>query len=526
MSDETIRSYSSNARRFLGTHRRRLLSLRWKLLLVACCFFAYAWWTTRDTFPMERLIPSDQKYQIYANDILSRRGTLAASQIWKAMPDSHGIVSIPEMLGRDLEMPAWLLNNLVPNACYVSGNDLKTFDDVLFVSRMTAFGCFLTKFRAWAPGISNEPAGGLNIDHHKGTNFYFAVRGRTLVLSRSRETLIHALTLRSEDGLPSGSIEQARAESGAEDLRGTVAFLPDDPLGNVFQSFSFAVRVEPAGARVKCRAALRPEWITAIGEDPASLKPMPLIAPPEGLAGLSMNLGRSVRDTWLLIGKFNGQLPQYEQLWDSWVGSSENASGPLAIVMRTLGPLGPGIRFTWQGIDLNEIFPAPELVMTLDTDPAKLTTTFESLPPPPEGSQPWDTFPRYDAATKRVTAPMFGGPSLQPTAGLLGDTLLISSSQARAEALFAQSQPPQPLPQPGNLYVCAKPRLCFEAYLQLAQLLAENHLLKNGVTVETLPGAVAKWQTMFSVLENATLFSTYENGELTVELNATCSKDS
>ena len=525
MSDDTIRSYTSNSRNFMKNRHHRFFCFR-NMLIVLSLFMAYVWWTTRDTYPMERLIPSDQKFMIYANDILSRRGTLAASQIWKALPDNHGIVSIPEMLGRDLEMPAWLLNNLVPNACHVSGKDLKAFDDVLFVSRMTTLGCFLTQFRNWAPSISRDPAGGLNINYHGSTGFYFAVRGRALLLSRSRETLIHALTLRTEDGLKAGSIEQERQASGAEDLRGTVAFLPDDPLGNVFQSFSFAVRVEPTGARIKCRAALRPEWLNSIGENPETLKPATLIAPPDGLAGCSVNMGRSLRDTWLLMGKLCGQPSKYEQLWNSWEDSSGNPSNALAVVLKTLGPLGPGIRMTWQGLDLNEMIPVPELVATLDAEPTALSSTLEALPAPPEGIQPWSSFPQYDAKTKRVTASLFGGPSLQPVAGITGNALLIASSRTRGETLLAETQPPPTLPQLGNLFFCAKPRQCFDSFLQLAQLLAENHLLKNDLSPETLPSALAKWQTMFSTLDNLSLFSTYENGELTAELEALCTNAS
>jgi len=505
-------------------HRKPLgcLSGLFVLLMILFALLAYAAWTTRDTCPMERVIPSDQSYQVFANDVFGKRGKMADSMIWQVLPESVGVSDIPEQFNQDLHVPEWILNNMVPGACHVSGNDLTSGRDLLFVTKTSRVGRLLLKFRRFIPGVKRDWAGGLGLYSYADAGVYFAVRGRLLIVSRSRDALIRSLTLTSDEALEEGSIARTLSESGGEDLRGMISFAADDPLGDVLKDISFALRVDPREAQLKCRVVPRPEGAKPVWGLLADLTPRTLLAPPKGMLEISLNLNKSVRELWTALGYATGKADAFEQLWTQWSDPpSEGAPGLAQAVTSLLGPLGPGMRLTWYGADLNAMIPVPEIVATLDAAPDALLDAFETLPSLPPDADPDDMSLRYDPEAKCLYVPLIGGPSIEPTAAIYGESLLISSSYTVADALLRATPDVEELPQPGNLYVHVYPKPCIDTILSMAKMIAEYDFLK-GYTVETIEAEAAPWVEAAGRVEDIIAHAAYEGGEVRVELKVVC----
>ncbi len=517
---ETVRSYSGG-RKVRATQirygRRRIGSY---VTSAAVVLLVLGLWTTRDSHQIETLIPADHAYQIATTDFLNKGERVAESRVWTALPSAWGLDVVPRHLSDKLGMPAWVLNNLLPGRTHVSGNDLKNFGDVLIVAKMTRIGCLLERFNGWIPGIEDDPAGGLELRHVLKADLYYAVRGRVLLVSRSRATLIRALTLRPEDALGEERLARVIEESGNEDVCGVVSISPDDPLGQVAAGASFALRIDPAAATLKCKLALRPDCAFADGLF-TDLGPQRLQTPPDGCVEISMNFNRSAGDVYGAVVKAAGHDEKMAELWQTWTSGS--ATGPLLTgVAQLLAPLGPGICLTWCGIDCNEMVPVPELVARFDAKPDVVLSAFEALPHPPEDARPWDPYFRYDAATGRLMIPSVGGPSMQPIAGMLGDSLLVSTSTRAAEPILSGDAAPKFLDTPGNLYVRVRPKQAAEAVVKAGELLAGAHLLK-GYTPESYQQAAAPWLANASALEEVGALVACDKGEIMLTVGLVCS---
>jgi len=499
---------------------------------------AYGFWITRDTHPMARLIPREQVVQVFASDVLVKRGKIAASTVWRTFPESWGLLKVSERLNQDFGMPEWVLNNLIGPVCHVSGNDLQHFGDMLFVTQMRRIGCLVEKLHRLAPGIERDPAGGLHLRWVEELGLYYAVRGRILVMSPSREALVRAVTLREEDALDPDALARAVDAFGAEDLHGMVTFgekashetggagsaAPLARLGEVFTSLSFAARVDLAEACVKCRGALRPEWHTRLSGLLSGVSPQVLTLPPEGMLMVSADFGKSVREVWDGMAGLSKDPAYWAGLWDDW-GSSAVEEDVLTMLARffmgLLGPLGPGIRLSLCGIDLNEMGPVPEVAVALDASPQAIAGVLEAVPPVPEDMPPWESFPRYDPEDRRVHLPMLGGPSIEPTAVVYGDGLLVTTSRTLADALLARPAQTERLTAPGNLYLCVRPHPCVQAVYDAGMLLAENGLLKDH-TPETFEDAMAPWLERSALVDTISVLLAHEAGEVAGVFNVVC----
>jgi len=492
------------------------------LLVVFVLVFLYLAWTTRDTYPVERLLPAKAAYHFTANKLLDNRMELAASRVWQAMPPALRAGEIQQVLSRNLGMPEWILNNLFPDTCYFAGDDLRTFSDALVLSRMSRTGCVIERIYRWLPGVTEDWAGGLYLRRVRGTDFYYAVRGRALAVSQSRDNLVRALTLLPQDSVPRDILAREQSEYGAEHFWGAIALTQGDTLGTAFESAGFVLRIEPDSALLRLRATLRPEFQERFAAQLAAVKPGTLVAPPEGMMELSANLAMPLRDLWHFAGELANNVETMDALWQKWA-VAENDTAPETLpasITSLLGPLGPGLRLTWHGFDLNEMFPMPNVIATIDADKEMLATACSSLPPMDQ-AQPWDMTLRYDAATGRLHLPLFGGPSMEPTAGACGDTLLIATSRTVADEYLAAPPAPQSLPEQGNLYLKLRPGECAKAVMDAGTLLAEAQLIR-GHTPQSLAEAAKPWLDEAGAIETVTLVAGLENKDVSAQVRVEC----
>jgi hypothetical protein len=214
----------------------------------------------------------------------------------------------------------------------------------------------------------------------------------------------------------------------------------------------------------------------------------------------------------------SGKSEAMQALWKQWTEVPADGGYPLIpTLLGLVGPLGPGVRLSLNGIDLNEMVPAPELVMTVDA-PADLKERLAALPPVPADAMSWDSCLRYDPETGRVRLPMIGGPSIEPTAAPYGNALFVSSSATVAEALLAADPKLEPLPVPANLWVRVDPKACIEAYGSVMETFAGIHMLR-GQTPEAVRAMTAKWLESAAAVKEIVASAGWEGGEVVLDVN-------
>lgn len=515
MSD-AVRSFTGSdmAPRIRG-HRVRRGMGRNVVLAVVIALVLYGCWATRDSAPMERFIPADQAYHAFANDIQAKREAIASSTLWQILPPNMGGDKLAARIGQAVGMPDWILRNLVPSVVYISGSDTAKWSDVLVVSRMTRIGCVLSKCRRFIPGIDEDYAGGLRMAYVKDAKLHFAVRGRTLLASMSRDALIRALTLQPEDALKKNALAAKAKGDEAGDIQGAVTLAAPDTFGGILQGASFALRVDKTRAQVKCRAVLTKTWNERLGSLFAGVEPFDLIVPPEGAAQFSLNMGKPIGQLGAAVLATFDKQAEFDK---HWAALSTAAPSLTQVATTLLGPLGPGVRLGWQGMDLNEMVPVPKLVFAIDAPPDAIIGTYANLPPFPS-PVPGDMIPHYDPEKRIVNLSLIGGPSMEPTAAIAGSSLVLSNCRPIVEGLVANPPKEDKLPQKGNLYVRIAPHAGVEAVAGLAQLLAENHLLKD-LSPEQTQQFFTPWLANLAKIRDISANLAIQGGEITLDLAA------
>lgn len=518
---EVVRNYTGQAGsrkvRRAGRARGRVRAF----VFAAAALTGLVLWLTRDSYSVVECMPGGARYTLVITDPMNSRARITDSLIWSAWPAGDLQAQIRQMLTPKTGFPQWVLNNLVTEHLYVLGNDLDAFSDVLVVTKMSRIGCLLERLHRVVPGISNEYAGGLRLRALDDPRVYYAVRGRVLVLSPSRDKLIHALTLAEGASFDEAVFEDLTL-AGSEDIRGTIQLVPEDPAGASIESLAFALRVGELEGHARVLAIVRDSAQDRLGPLLNGVSPRTLQAPVPGPVEISVDFAKPVRDVWASLGHAFEVPWLSAERWQSWEAPEEPAPRSFAqIITELLGPLGPGIRLTCRGFDLNEMLPVPELVCTVDADARAIADSMAVVPPPPPDIQPWDTYPRYDPESRTLRLPMIGGPSIEPTAGVYGGNLLISSSRTAAEQVLAEPPNPEALPGAGNLYVRVKPGDLVEDIVGALRLFAEEGLLR-GYSAETFEQDAARWMQSCARIHELTALCSVQGDTLDLELKVVC----
>lgn len=518
---EVLRTYTplsgSPKRRSVRRGRKRL---RRVVLGIMVMLLIWAAWATRDSEAVTRFIPAGQAYQLYAGEIIKKRMEIAESSVWNLLPPESPLLEVRKQLSGSLGMPDWVLNNLVYDLLHVSGKDLDAFNDVLVVTHMSRTGCLIEKCRGFVPGIDNDHAGGLELRRVRDANVYYAVRGRVLLMSPSRQAIIRALTLTKEDSIPENALSSGLQEmAGGEDLCGNIQLPEGNPLGKICESLRFAARMTASQIRLSCQGTLRPAWRDRLSGLLEGATPQTLKMPPDGLVSLSADFGKPLNKAAAGVAQALDSAPAWLSEWISGENAATGAPATLqAATQALLAMLGPGIRLSWQGIDQNEIFPAPELVLFSDCNDALVSELLASLPAAPAATpEEWSFAPQYDPKTGVVHVPLIGGPSLEPAIAVHGKQLLVSSSSTVADSLLAQPAATEPMPTPGNLYLRIRPLPAFQACTDSALQFAEFGLIR-GQTPESFKAWVAPYLELAQRIDEVAALAAHDNGEVRLDL--------
>ncbi|MFA6241418.1 MAG: hypothetical protein WC655_10835 [Candidatus Hydrogenedentales bacterium] len=523
MSD-VVRNYTGQGR---PLQRRRgqnySTGLPWRRVLVTLVIVLLVsfLWTTRDSFDITRCMPAGQRFSLVLADPVNNRSRIVQSQVWEAIPPSFGLAKALEPIQRNAGPPEWVLNNLIRGQLYLLGNDISSFSDVIGLTKMSRIGCLLERLHWFMSGIESDYAGGLRLRKLTNSGMFYAVRGRILLFSPSRDELIRALTLTEEAAIEEATMSDL-TRSGTEDMRGVVLLNPEEPLGATFQSVAFAIRIDETTAHTKFRGILNAPARERFATLVKGVAPRTLIQPPGGMLQVSLDFGKPLKEVWTGLGQAFESSFFNASKWQTWEETKPGETPGLPQLITALfGPMGPGIRLSCTGLDVNEIMPVPLLVGTLDAQVSALPELFKAIPPPPPGTMPWDMYPRVDTAANIVRLPLVGGPSIEPTVAVYGEDVLVSSSRTVAESLLAQPVAAAPMADKGNVYARIEPRPCVEQIVEAGrQFTAYNGL--RGYTAESFEAAAAEWTAAASRVREVTALASFGNDSIDADFKLVC----
>lgn len=515
MSD-AVRSYSPRRGNVYSGTRRGGCGV-WFILLLILGGGIWAFWTTRDTHPVERVIPANQTYHVQVRDLLSTRHEIAESPIWGTgiVPDNYA--DIPTWIGNSFGYPDWVLNNLVSDVCYVSGTDLVTFDDLLVVTRMSRIGCLLERGHRFLEGIEDEYAGGLALRKLSGVDFYYAVRGRTLVFSPSRDAIIRALTLRESDAIE--SLETVGFDVSG-DLRGRILFSADEPLGAFFQRADCQLDVTPSSITFSTASVLKPDWRAPLD---ALQMPAPSTAmdiPAGGGAVVAGEFGVPLAQVWRAIdgiagGALNAGVGQFGLL-DQLTAPEREAA--LEVLTAWADGLGTGFALRTAGFDGRGMAPMPVLALMLTPEPGLLEGVTTLAGGSDASAIPEPGIPYRVEDSEILRFPLGWGAIVEPGAYRDGTRLFAVAHPEHIGMLQDGDNTLAQPTSPAHLYGRLRPHELVTLYQECATFYAENGLLRDQGP-ETIAAQAAELEAIAARVAEVRVLAGYENGAITIDLH-------
>lgn len=520
---DAVRTFTPARRSSMGRKRRasRGCAIPFAMLIpIAVVLGIYVLWITRDSEPVANHLPSADRLRIVASDVLGHRHEIATSGIWDALPLNTDVSQIPKLLTSEIDVPPWVLNNIIGSQCFISGDSIGDGHELLFVTKMHRLGVLIERAFRWVGDVESDRAGGLELRHLPAPGLYYAVRGRVLLVSPARRTLIQALTLSPDEALADEDMTRIAADLANQQMGGVIRFQENDTLADKLAWLRFGIRFDPEEAHAKFELELADSWQAQIAPLLDNVEPQTLQAPMDGMCVVSAHLGKPIQAAWLALETLSANPIFSAAQWEAWTTLTDEEQPGLAYMLtRTIGPAGPAFQISWHGLDPYEMIPMPELILTADLADAGAEQVLAAFPAMPEGMPQYTPFPRVDAATRVVTLPLMGGPSIAPTAVFHDNSLLLSTSSRVAEEMRAEPPAREPLPLPGNLYIRIRPRACVDALADTGQQFVDIGALK-GYTQDSYRDAVAQWRTRADrVKECSALFSHHDGliqGEIRV----------
>lgn len=514
MSD-AVRNYSMSNRGGYAASGSRGGWFRRVFLLASVALVFWLYWTTRDTYPIERLVPRDQTFHLQAEHLLSSRMKVASSPLWNTGLVPEEYQSIPEWLGNDFGLPEWVLNNLVSDVCHVSGTDFSTFSDLLVVTRMSRIGCLIERYHRFVDGIEDEYAGGLHLRRMVDSDMYYAVRGRTLVFSPSRRALIACLSQRAGDSVE--SLENVVAASGG-DVQGKAVLPEDNPLGQYFERADFALTFTPTSITFAGRGELRPAWREAAGRLTRSAGGAAPMVPETGCFVAAGDFGAPLPEVWRVADEVaGGALGEFVSNWPLLQHLPEGDGPWRTFADGVAGNLGSSFYLRWTGFDLDGIVPLPELELAFLPDNGGLQAVIEAVPALENGQTPEAGIPYRNAETGVVHCPIGWGGILEPVAGLTPEGVRVALHPKHLPHLPPANLAPAPSTEPGQIFVRVRPAEVLAILRDGGGPYARAGLIR-GHTEESFDESMALALAGIEEVSEARLSARYDSGALFVEL--------
>lgn len=513
---EAIRSYRPPRGASYGGPSRPRGFIRSIVLTLIVLAFVWLVWTTRDNYPVERVIPQNQSFHFQVPDLLTTRLEVAQSAIWTTGLVPAQYEAIPEWIGTSFGYPDWVLNNLVSDACYVSGTDLTGFSDLLVVTRMSRVGCLLERYHRFIDEIEDEFAGGLRLRKLKGVDFYYAVRGRTLVFSPSRDAIVRALTLREEDAL--ASLETAGMD-GSEDLRGRIVFAEEDGAGQYVERLDCRLDVTAESIVFRSESRLKSAWRGPLDSLRLGDPDLSLSVPQSGGLLFTGSFGVPLAQVWnTMDGMAGGVMTESVRGWGMLDQLSPEGRSLLDPVLGEVAQnLGSGFMVRADGVDLEGILPLPMVQLTFQPTTAGQQLLSEVPVTLAPDALPLEGIPYRRADGSLVRFPLGWGDRVEPSVIQRDNRAHLVLHPAHATQLEAGEGPVGTLEGAGHLYVRLRPSELLSSFHDGLLLYAAEGLLP-GHTAESLEALLLAAQGASEQISEVNTKLSYDDGLLSVAL--------
>jgi hypothetical protein len=515
MSD-AIRSYRPSRRTYHEGPTRSGGVIRWIVLLFFVVGCLWLVWTTRDSCPVERVIPQNQSFHFQVRDLLSTRQEIAHSPLWDTGLVPANYAGIPTWIANSFGYPDWILNNLVSDVCYVSGTDLMAFSDLLVVTRMSRIGCLLERYHRFLDAIEDEHAGGLALRKLSGVNFYYAVRGRTIVFSPSRDAIIQALTLRESDAVT--SLETAGMDVSG-DLQGRMAFSADEPLGQFFERSDCRLDFEAASITFSSRSVLKPDWRAPLDGLGLSQSPGELLVPRNGGVLLAGEFGVPLTEVWLALDEMTaGAMNDYVSRWgalDQLSASEQEAfQATFSLLSRALGT---SFSLRTAGFDLDGMVPMPIFDLSLQPTADVVNAALKAASGSIRGTLPKNGVPYIFEEDGIARLSLGWGDVIEPSAFWDGPLLRTSLHPEHVAVLREIDNLMVPASGNGHLFFRLRLGELMDTIGEGVFLYAENGMIR-GQTADTLNALSSEVGVIAGRVPEISVMLNYLDGELAVEL--------
>lgn len=517
MSEEVLRFYQRGARGGKGLRLRpkRPPIIRYTLLALLIGIPTYAWWTTRDTWPMGRLIPKDQHYALLFPDLIEGRKVIARSPLWEAVPEQFEARKFQEMLQQDFGLPEWLINNVAVGAVHISGKDTRTFSDALLVTRMTRLGALLQRFSGYSDALQEDYAGGLELRHVPEAGLWLAVRGRVMLASRDRQALIDALVLPEGEALGEGALEETLESAEQETLQARLHTDEVEWAAPHISAAGIQCWLSDDAARVVLTCRLSDAARERLAPLLAKAKPVALQPAIPGPLSIAADLGMPAAEAWQQVAALAGGSFDAAATLEGLVSEQARATAGPAL-RAAVEALGSQWSITYRGLNEMAFAPMPYFAAQFNANPALLRDFVRGFPPLPQGVGAWESVPRPSEDGRYVELPLIGGDDLHPVLAPLNGRLMVATAKQDGIALLDAPAPAESNVT-GNICVTLQPAALLQDGLDLALQLAELRLVR-GQNTETLPQTFAPWQQAAAKVSTASLIASHEDGTVVLDL--------
>lgn len=511
MSD-VVRNYSmgGSPRKRRRDLRRRGGQIGLRVLFLALVCVVGGCWYTRDSHDMGGLVPAKGALQACVTDVMRKQSMAASSQLWGLLPAESPVRESMRRFAENPPLPEWLLNNLSTDVAWFSCDSLSAPEDMLVVTKMTRTGCLAAKLARLDRAVERDHAGGLNLFSVPEAGLYYAVRGRVLLLSRSRSVLVRALTL-DKDALGEAGLREWRAGAAGADVFGKI-----EPAPFFFDRLQFSLRLTPGGIDASLSGTPDETMRKSLDGLLAKASPQTLKTPPAGMVSLSADFGRPLAETLALAADLYGQGAPVRAWLSGENAASEGDYGPLSGLARAVvNSAGGGLRVAWQGVDVNEMVPAPVFTATIDGGVDPVAAMIQQPPAPPVEPPEIDLLPRVDAEAGVIHVPLVGGPSIEPSFAVYGEGVALGTSLTELKALLAAPAAPA-IAEKGNLYLSVRPGEAVKAALDTGREFAEFGFVRDE-TPDSLSAKAQPWVDMAGKIGEVSLLAAHENGAIRMD---------
>ena len=519
---EVVRNYTwgGNPRKRRRDLRRRGTGIAKFTLPLLVILLITGIWLTRDNYEREGFIPADAPVEIYIHDITAKRLKIMESSLQSLVPESSDTRRLLEQLSADLPVPEWLINNLSADLCHIYSPAYDRMDEVVVTTNMSRIGCLTERIMRFFARIEPDFAGGLHLRHIQDAGLYYAVRGRVLLISPSRKSLIHALTLSPDDSLPADRFQESFHQSKSADVFVCLQNEAWPFAVKPFEELSMAIMLEEGTSLLSLNGTFSDTFMRQYAPVLATMTPQQLPTPFTSMASASINLGAPLL---AVLQEMSPSFPGLDGIFQMIAPDTSDVdiSPPIAdapsLFREAVRITGARTRIGWFGIDPYEMLPAPLLAATFEVDTDNVLALFERITPSTEVRSEVDLTLRLDKDILMAYSPVIGGENFEPAVVSYGRGLLFSSSAKLGRELIESTQLSESYPQPGNVYVQLKPSPIATACLDAARELAFSGMLR-GHTESSIEAIASPLIATTSAVDSVVLLAACDKGQLQINM--------